>query len=266
MGISNHLTCLLRNLYAGQEATVRTGHGTTDWFQIGKGECQGCILSPCLFNLHAEYIMRNARLDEAQAGIKIAKEISRTSDMQMTPPLWQKWRGTKEPLDESEREEWESWLKTQHSENEDHGNQSHHFMANRWGNSVRLYFWGLQNHCRWWLQPWNSKTLAPWKRSYDQARQHAKKQRHYFADKSPSSQNYSFSSSRVWMWELDYKESYSPKNWCFWTVVLEKTLESPLDCKEIQPVHPKWNQSWVFIGRTDAEAETLILWPPDAEN
>ena len=90
MGIPDHLTCLLRNLYAGQEATVRTGHGTTDWFQIGKGVHQSCILSPCLFNLHAEYIMRHAGLEEAQAGIKIAREISITSDMQMTPPLWQK--------------------------------------------------------------------------------------------------------------------------------------------------------------------------------
>ena len=90
MGIPDHLTCLLRNLCAGQEATVRTGHGTIDWFQIGKGVCQGCILSPCLFNLYAEYIMRNAGLEEAQAGIKIAREISITSDMQMTPPLWQK--------------------------------------------------------------------------------------------------------------------------------------------------------------------------------
>ena len=90
MGIPDHLTCLLRNLYAGQEATVRTGHGTTDWFQIGRGVHQGCILSPCLFNLYAEYIMRNAGLEETQAGIKIAGEISLTSDMQMTPLLWQK--------------------------------------------------------------------------------------------------------------------------------------------------------------------------------
>ena len=107
MGIPDHLTCLLRNLYAGQEATVRSGHGTTDWFQIGKGVCQGCILSPCLFNLHGEYIMRNAGLEEAQAGIKIAGEISITSDMQtpQIPPLWQKPKRTKEPLDESERGE-----------------------------------------------------------------------------------------------------------------------------------------------------------------
>ena len=105
MGISDHLTCLLRNLHAGQEAIVRTGHGTTDWFRIGKGVRQGCILSPCLFNLYAEYIMRNARLEETQAGIKIAGEISITSDMQMTSPLWQKAKRTKELLDESERRE-----------------------------------------------------------------------------------------------------------------------------------------------------------------
>ena len=90
MGIPDHLTCLLRNLYAGQEATVRTGYGTTDWFQIEKGVRQGCILSPCLFNLYAEYIITNAGLDEAQAGIKLPGEISITSDMWMTPPLWQK--------------------------------------------------------------------------------------------------------------------------------------------------------------------------------
>ena len=90
MGISDHLTCLLRNQYTGQEATVRTGHGTTDWFQIGKGVRRGCILSCYLFNLYAEYILRNAGLEEAQAGIKILGEISITSDTQMTPPLWQK--------------------------------------------------------------------------------------------------------------------------------------------------------------------------------
>ena len=93
-----------------------------------------------------------------------------------------------------------------------------------------------------------------------------KKQRHHFADKSPSSQSYHFSSSHVWMWELDHKKGWALKNWCFWTVILEKTFESPLDCKEIQPVHPKGNQSWRFIGRTDAEVETPILWPPDSKN
>ena len=108
--------------------------------------------------------------------------------------------------------------------------------------------------------------LTPWKESYDQPKQHIEKQRHYFANKGPASQNYGFSSSHEWIWELDYKESWALKNWCFWTVVLEKTLESPLDCKEIQPVHPKGDQSGVFIGRTEAEAEIPILWPPDAKS
>ena len=89
---------------------------------------------------------------------------------------------------------------------------------------------------------------------------------HYFANKGLSSQGYGFSGSHVWMWELDYEENWAPKNWCFWTVVLEKTLESPLDCKEIQPVNPKRNQPWIFFGRPDAEAETLILWPHDVKN
>ena len=110
------------------------------------------------------------------------------------------------------------------------------------------------------------RMLAPWKKSYDQSKLHIKKQRHYFANKGPSSQSYSFSSSHIWMWELDYKKSWAPKNWCFWTVMLEKTLESPLACKEIQPVHPEGNQSWIFIGKTDAEAEISILWPPDAKS
>ena len=104
--------------------------------------------------------------------------------------------------------------------------------------------------------------LTPWKESYDQPRQHIKKQRHYFVNKGSSSQGYGFSSGQVWMWELDYKEAWAQKNWCFWTVELEKTLESPLDCKEI---HPKGNRSWVFIGRTDVQAETPVFWPPDAK-
>ena len=104
--------------------------------------------------------------------------------------------------------------------------------------------------------------LTPWKESYDQPRQHIKQQRHYFAIKGLSGEDYGFSSGHVWMWELDCEESWVLKNWCFWTVVLEKTLESPLDCKDIQTVHRKGDQSWVFIGRTDAEAETPVLWPP----
>ena len=92
------------------------------------------------------------------------------------------------------------------------------------------------------------------------------KSRDYFSNKGPSSQSYGFSSSHVWMWQLDYKESWVPKSWWFWMVVLEKTLESPLDCKKIKPVNPKGNQPWIFIGGTDAEAETPILWPPDEKS
>ena len=108
--------------------------------------------------------------------------------------------------------------------------------------------------------------LAPWKKSYDQPRQHIKKQRHYFANKGLSSQSYGFSSGHVWMWELDHNEGWAPKNWCFWTVVLEKTLESPLDSKGINPVNPKGNHSWIFIGKTDAKAEAPNLCQPDGKN
>ena len=108
--------------------------------------------------------------------------------------------------------------------------------------------------------------LTPCKNGYDQPRNCIIMQRHYFVNKDLSSQSYAFSTSHVWMWYLNSGESWTLKNWCFWTMVLEKTLESPLDCKEIQPVHPKGEQSWVFIGRTDAEAETPVLCPPDEKS
>ena len=150
MGIPDHLICLLRNLYASQEATVRTGHGTTDWFQIGKGACQGCILSPCLFNLHAEYVVRNARLDEAQAGSKIARRninnLRYADDTSLMAENEEELKSLLMKVKEKSKkvglkgiiQNLRSW----HSI----------FMANRWGkngNSQRLYFGGLQNHCRW---------------------------------------------------------------------------------------------------------------------
>ena len=142
-------------------------------------------------------------------------------------------------------------------------------MANRWGNSGNsdglLFFWSPKS-LQMMTAAMKLKTLSPWKKSYDQPRQHTKKQRRYFANKGPSSRGYGFSSGHVCMWELDCEEGWVPKNWCFWTVVLEKTLESPLDCKEIQPVHPKGDQSWVFFGRTDAEAETPILLSPHVKS
>ena len=153
MGIADHLTCLLRNLYAGQEGTVRTGHGTTDWFQIGKGVRQGCILSPCLFNLCAEQIMRNAGLEETQAGIKIAgRNINHLRYADDTSLMAESEEELKSLLMKVKEETEKNWLKAQHSENKDHSIWSHHFMANRWGNSGnsdRLHFLGLQNHCRW---------------------------------------------------------------------------------------------------------------------
>ena len=109
------------------------------------------------------------------------------------------------------------------------------------------------------------KMLSPWEKSSDKPKQHMKKQRHYFDDKSPSSQSYGFSNSHVWIWELNHKEGWLPKNWGFWAVVLEKSWES-LDSKEIKPVNPKGNQSWIFTGRTAAKTETPILWPPDAKS
>ena len=135
------------------------------------------------------------------------------------------------------------------------------------GKQCQTLFWGALKSLQMVIEAMKLNTLPPCKESYDQPmsmtnRQHINKQKHYFANKGPPSQSYGFSSGHVWMWESDYKESWAPKNWYFWTVVLEKTLESPLDCKEFQPVHLKGDQSWVFIGWTDAEAETLILGPP----
>ena len=185
----------------------------------------------------------------------------------MSHPHCRKWRRTKEPLDESERGEWKSWLKTQHSENWDHGTRAHHFMANRWGNSGtsdRLYFVGLKITVDGDCSHEIKRRLLLGRKAMTNLDSILKSE--IFTNKVLSSQSYGFSSSHVWMWELDYKESWAPKNWCFWTVVLEKTVASPLDCKEIQPVHPKGDQSWKFIGRTDAKAETPILWPPNAKS
>ena len=153
MGIPDHLTCLLRNLYASQEATVRTGHGTTDWFQIGKEVRQGCTLSPCVFNFYTVYIMRNAGLEEAQARIKIAgKNINHLRYADDTTLMAESEEELKSLLMKVKVESEKVGLKLNIQKNEDHGIQSHHFMGNRWGNSgnsVRFYFGGLQNHCRW---------------------------------------------------------------------------------------------------------------------
>ena len=210
--------------------------------------------------------MQNSGLDEVQAGIKIAGRNINTSDMLMTPPLWQKERGTKEPLDEGERGEL-AWNST--------------FKKTKILASSPIISWQINGETMETLETlfslspkllWKvtaamkSKDTATWKKSYDKHRQYIKRQKHYCSDKGSYSQSYGFSSSHVWMWELDHKESWTSKNWCFLTVVLEKTLGNPLDCKEIQPVNPQKNQSWIFIGRTDVEAETPKLWPPNVKS
>ena len=151
----------------------------------------------------------------------------------------------------------------------DHGIWSHHFMANIWGyngNGERLYFGGLLNHCRWWLQPWNQKTLASWRKSYDQPRQHVKKQRHYFANK-----NICLIKAMIFPVVMYGCDSWNIKIAECWridvsTVMLKKTFESSMGCKDIKLVNPKGNQSWIVIGRNDAEAQTPIVWPPDLKN
>ena len=268
MGIPDHVTCLLRNLYAGHEATVRTGNGTTDWFQIGKRVCQGYILLPCLFNLNAEYIMRNAGVEVAEAGNKIVRRIINNLRYADDTTLMAESEEIKSLLMKVKEESEKVGLKL-NIEKTKSWHLSHHFMANRWEiveTVVDFILLGSKVTADGDCSHEVKRHLLLWRKVMTKLDQHIKKQRHYFANKGPSSQGYRFSSDHVWMWELDCKESWALKNWCFWTVVLEKTLESPLDCKEIQPVHPKGHQSWVSIGGTDAEAETPILWPPDAES
>ena len=167
------------------------------------------------------------------------------------------------------KEESEKVGLAQHSENKDYGIWSHHFMANRWGNSERVsdfIFWGSKitadDDCSHEIK----RHLLLGRKVITNINSIFKSRDITLPTKVHLSQVYGFPSSHVWMWELDCEESWEPKNWCFWTVVLEKTLESPLDCKEIQRVHPKGDQSWVFIERTDAKAETPILWPPHVKS
>ena len=223
------------------------------WFQIGKEVHQGCISSPCLFKLYAEYIWETLGWMKHKLESRLLGDISITSDMQMIPPLRQK-----------SEEELKSFLMKVKEESEKVGLQlSIQITKSSWqivGETMEAvidFIFG------------GSKITAVGDCSHEIKRRlllgrkvvtlHIKMQRHYFASKGLSCQSYGFSSGHVWMWDLDYKESWALENWWFWTVVLGKTPESPLDCKEILPVHPKGNQSWMFIGRTDAEAETPIL-------
>ena len=201
MEIPDHLTCLLRNWYACQDTTVRIRHETMDWFQIGKGVHQGCVLSPCLFNFCAEYIKRNARLDESQAGIKIAgRNIDNLRYADDTTLMAESEVELKSLLMEVKEQSGKTGLK-QHSKNEDYGIQSHHFMANSWGNnesSERLIFLGSKSTADGDCSHEIKKTLTPWKKSYDKPRQLIKKQTSLCGQRSAES-SYGFSSSHAWM-------------------------------------------------------------------
>ena len=237
----------------------------TDLVQIGIEVCQSCVLSPCLFKFYAEYIMRNAELDEAQAGIKISRRNINNL----------RYAGDTTLMAESE-EELKILLMNVKEESEKVGLkfniQKTKIMASdpitswqvdgeQWKEWQTLFF-GLKNH-------WDEDHSYEIKRHLLLERKtliNLDSILKSFANKGPSSQSYGFSGSHAWMWELDYKESWAQKNWCFWTVVLEKTLASSLGCKEIPQVHLKGNQSWIVIGRTDVEAETPVLWPPDVKS
>ena len=222
MGVPDYLTCLLRNLCAGQEATVRTLYGTTDCLKIEKGVWQSCLLSPCLFNLYTENIMRNAGLDELQAGIRIGgRNINNLRYADNTTLLPESEEELKSLLMRVKKE-WKSWLKTQHSKNDLFPSLQGKQMGKKCKQWQTLF--GGTTKSLWIVTAvMKLKEASPWKKSYDKPRQHIKKQRHHFANKSPYSQSYGFSSSHV-VWELDHKEGWVPKNWCFQIVVLEKIL------------------------------------------
>ena len=225
MGISDHLTCLLRNLYAGQEATVRTRHGTMDWLQIGKGVRQICILSTCLFNLYVDYIVWNAGLDEAEAGNKTAgRNIYNLRYADGTTLMIESEEELKSLLMKAKQSE-KAGLKL--------NIQKTKFMVSSPITSYQTDGETMETVRDFIFS--GSKITEDGDCSHEikrhlllgrKFRQHIKKQRLCFADKGPSSQSYRFSSTHVWIWESDHKESWAPKNWYFWTVVLEKTWGS----------------------------------------
>ena len=200
MGIPDHLIALLRNLYAGKEATVRTGHGTTDWFQTGKRLCQGCILSPCLFNLCAEYIIRHSGLDEAPTGIKIAwRNINNLRYADDTTLMAESKEKLKSLLMNVKDKSEKAGLKLNTQQMTSVPITSWQIDGKQWKLWLTL-FWGsskitADGDCSHEIK----RNRSPCKKSYDQPRQHIKKQRYYFANQGPSSQSYGFSSSHVWM-------------------------------------------------------------------
>ena len=256
-GISDHLPCLLRNLYVGQEAAVKTRFGTQTgsklWKEYSKSVSCHCAYLTSMQSTSCKMLgWKNHKLESRLPGPYVDDTTLMAESKEKLKSFSMKVKEESEKL----------CLKPD-------SQKTIRIMASSpntsWqieGNSERIYFLGLQSHCGWWWQPWNQKTFAPWKKSYDKPRQNIKSQRHHFADKHSYNQSYGFSSKYVWMWELDRKEGWALKNWCFWTVVLEKTLGSLLDSKEIKPVSHKANEPWIFIGRIDGKAP--IICPPDA--
>ena len=279
LGYHKSWSCLLTQCAQGvQSLKVCLCMNFKYYFRRFQEYIKAVYCHPCLFNLYAEYIMWNARLDEVQTGIKIAgRNINNL-----------RYADDTTLMAESD-EELTSLLMKVKEESEKVGLklniQKTKIMASRpitsWQieeetmETLRLYFGGLQNHCRWWLQPWNLKMLAPWKKSYDKSRQHIKKHRHYFANKCPSGQSYSFSSSHVWILKLYYKECWALKNWCFWTVVLERLLRVPWTARRsnqstLREISPEYSLEGLMLKlkcqyfgylmqRTDWLEKTLML-------
>ena len=224
MGLSDHLNCFLRNLYIGQEATVRTGHGTTDWFQIGKEVHQGCILSPYLFNLYAEYIIWNAGLEEAQAGIKISrKNINNFRYANDTTLMAENEEELKSLLMKMKEESEEVGLKLNIQKTKIMASGPITLLQIDGKTATDFIFWGSKITADGDCSHGIRRCLLLGRKVMTNIHSTLKNR---FCQRSPSSQSYGFSNSHVWMWELDYRESWVLKNWCFWTVVLEKTLES----------------------------------------
>ena len=267
MGLPGHLTCLLRNLYADQEATFRPGHETMDRFQVQKGVRQGCILSPCLFNLYAEYIMWNPGLDEAQARIKIARR--NINNLRYTDDT---------TLMAESKEELRSLLMKVKEDSETAGLKLN-IQKTKIVTSGPITSWHISGET---VETVRDFVFLGSKITADGDCGHEIKRRLLLWRKAMTNLDSILKSiditlltkvhlvkAMVFLVVMNGCESWIIgklvlKTWCFWTVVLEKTLECPLVCKEIQPVHPKGNQSWIFIGRTDAEAP--ILWPPDVKS
>uniref|UniRef100_A0A8C0A1W7 Reverse transcriptase domain-containing protein n=1 Tax=Bos mutus grunniens TaxID=30521 RepID=A0A8C0A1W7_BOSMU len=269
MGIPEHLTCLLRNLYAGQEATVRTGHGKTDWFQIGKGVRQGSLLSPCLFNLYAEYIMGNIGLEEAQAGIKIAeRNINNLRYVDDTTLMAESKEELKRLLMKVKEESKKDGLKL--------NIQKTKIMA-----SGPITSWEVDGET---VETVSDFIFLGSKIPVDGDCSHEIKRCLLLGRKVMTNLDSIFKSRDITLPTKVHLVKtmvfpvvmYGCESWTVkkaerqridaFELVLEKTLESPLACKEIQPVHSEGDQSWVFLGRTDAKAETPVLWPLHAES